>query len=45
MLLLMQRGFTEESDEIFVYVDNPDEPPNFEELKRLFKEGKIQIQS
>ncbi len=40
-ILLMQRGFTEGPFGMF---DNPDEPPNFEELKRLFKEGKIQIQ-
>ena len=40
-VLLMQRGFTEALLGVF---DNPDKPPNFEELKRLFKEGKIQIQ-
>ena len=40
-LLLIQQGFTEG---IFGVFDNPDEPPNFEELKQLFKEGKIQIQ-
>lgn len=40
-VLLMQRGFTEVLLGVF---DNPDKPPNFEELKRLFKEGKIQIQ-
>ena len=40
-VLLMQRGFTEA---LFGVFDNPDKPPNFEELKRLFKEGKIQIQ-
>lgn len=40
-VLLMQRGFTEVLLRVF---DNPDKPPNFEELKRLFKEGKIQIQ-
>ena len=40
-VLLMQRGFTEA---IFGLFDNPDKPPNFEELKRLFEDGKIQIQ-
>ena len=40
-VLLMQRGFTEA---IFGLFDNPDKPPDFEELKRLFKEGKIHIQ-
>ena len=40
-MLLIQRGFTEG---LFGMFDNPDDPPNFEELKRLFKEGKIQIQ-
>ena len=40
-VLLMQRGFTEV---LFGMFDNPDEPPNFEKLKQLFKEGKIQIQ-
>ena len=40
-ILLMQRGFTEAFFGVF---DDPDAPPNFEELKRLFKEGQIQIQ-
>ena len=40
-VLLMQRGFTEIILGVF---DNPDKPPDFEELKRSFKEGKIQIQ-
>ena len=40
-ILLMQRGFTEA---LFGIFDNPDKPPNFEELKQLFKAGKIQIQ-
>ena len=40
-VLLMQRGFTEMILGVF---DNPDKPPDFEELKRSFKEGKIQIQ-
>ena len=40
-VLLMQRGFTEV---LFSVFDDPNKPPNFEELKRLFKEGKIQIQ-
>ena len=40
-VLLMQRGFTKA---LFGVFDNPDKPPNFEELKRLFKAGKIQIQ-
>ena len=40
-VLLMQRGFTKA---LFGIFDNPDKPPNFEELKRLFKAGKIQIQ-
>ena len=40
-ILLMQRGFTEIH---FCLFDDPNNPPNFEELKRLFNEGKIQIQ-
>lgn len=40
-VLLMQRGFTEV---LFGIFDNPNKPPDFEELKRLFKEEKIQIQ-
>ena len=40
-VLLMQRGFTEIILGVF---DTPDKPPDFEELKRSFKEGKIQIQ-
>ena len=40
-VLLMQRGFT---DAFFGVYDNPEEPPNFEELERLFKNGRIRIQ-
>ncbi|MYC76282.1 hypothetical protein F4X10_11015 [Candidatus Poribacteria bacterium] len=40
-VLLMQRGLTEATFGLF---DNSDKPPDFEKLKRLFKEGKIHIQ-
>ena len=40
-ILLMQRGF---SEGLFGVFNNPDKPPNFDELERLFEKGKIQIQ-
>ena len=45
MVLLMQRGFSsaEENEEIFRLYDNPDAPPNFNELEQLFEKGEIQI--
>ena len=40
-VLLIQRGFTEA---IFGLFDDSDQPPDFEKLEQLFREGKIQIQ-
>ena len=40
-VLLMQRGFTEA---ILGFYENPDNPPDFQRLEKLFEEGKIQIQ-
>ncbi|RKU11622.1 hypothetical protein C6502_07970 [Candidatus Poribacteria bacterium] len=46
MVLVMQRGFTsaEENEDIFGLYDNPDDPPDFNKLGQLFRQGKIQIQ-
>ena len=44
-VLLLQRGFVSvaENEAIFGLYAAPDNPPDFNRLKRLFREGKIQI--